>query len=89
MELKAGTIADQSGSMAKAMEEAFMAEWPNVMKNQPLPEPNDQMRLLFIAVAQGIVRHLVANPDAFVVSVASAINHSHAASISIKSTENT
>jgi hypothetical protein len=65
MALKPGTINDYDSSMAQAMEEAFLAEWKNAMGDADLPEPNNQMRLMFVAVAQGVVRHLHENPDAF------------------------
>ena len=65
MALKPGTITDYDNSMAQAMEEAFLAEWKNAMGDADSPEPNNQMRLMFVAVAQGVVRHLHENPDAF------------------------
>lgn len=66
MALKAGIRADYTNSMAQAMEKAFLDEWPKIMdSDEPKPEMTDQMRLLFIAVAQGVVRHLVNNPDSF------------------------
>lgn len=75
MELKAGTTMNDSGSseldnsMAKAIEDAFLKEWPKIMGDgSSAPESNDQMRLLFIAIAQGVIRHLHDNPDAFQVS---------------------
>ena len=71
MALNAGTRtrltpgADQfSDSMAEAMETAFMKEWPVIMHSEA-PKTNDQLRLIFIAVAQGIVRYLKDNADAF------------------------
>jgi hypothetical protein len=33
------------------------------------PETNPQLKLLFVAVAQGVIRHLKDNPDAFIVKV--------------------
>ena len=76
MELNAGTKrkditgADQySDSMAEAMEKAFMREWPVIMGSDPPLPGNDHMRLLFIAVAQGMLRYLVDNPDAITVSI--------------------
>ncbi|ULQ53239.1 hypothetical protein [Flavihumibacter fluvii] len=65
MPLKPGTISDFDSSMAKSMEEAFLAEWKNAMGDADAPEPNNQMRLLFVAIAQGLVKHLHENPDAF------------------------
>ena len=58
-------------SMAQAMEEAFKQEWPYVMKGADTPAANDQMRLMFIAVARGVVKHLKDNHESFKVTVAS------------------
>lgn len=69
MELKPGSIHDFTNSMAKAMEDALIREWPNAMGGQPAPETNAQMRLMFVAIAQGIVSHLKTNHDAFKVTV--------------------
>ncbi len=72
MALKAGsknTGSDYANSMAAAMENAFIQEWPKIMGSEPLPPPDDAMRLLFIAVAQGVVRHLVNNPTSFSVQI--------------------
>jgi hypothetical protein len=77
MALKAGTKRRDSanqdqyvGSMAAAMEHAFLQEWPVIMGTQA-PQPNDHMRLLFIAIAQGVVRHLKDNENAITVDVPS------------------
>ena len=69
MALKAGTVADIAGSMALAMENAmeqlYLAE-----KGEALPSAGaEDRKLLFAAVAQGVVRHLADNPDAFRVEV--------------------
>lgn len=73
MPLKAGTNLDASGfagSMAAAMLEAFKTEWPRVMGHEAaLPESFDQMKLLFAAVAQGVVRHLQQHATDFKVKV--------------------
>ena len=58
-----------TGSLAAAIESAFMQEWPAVMNNAPKPVPNDQMRLLFIAVAQGVLRYLADNELSITVNV--------------------
>lgn len=75
MKLKAGTkkkgiiIEDQySGSMAQAMEKAFIQEWQVIMGTDA-PEMNNHVRLLFIAIAQGVIRHLYDNQDAITVTV--------------------
>jgi len=59
MQVKAGVLSNYTNSMAAAIEHAFMTAWPEIMNGQSAPEPNPQMRLLFIAVAQGVVSHLV------------------------------
>jgi hypothetical protein len=66
--LKAGSKTDYVASMASAMEEAFMHEWGNFMEGADAPKMSDQMRLMFVAIAQGVVNHLKANHDAFKVT---------------------
>ena len=58
-------------SMAEAMVEAFKTEWPHVMGVAPKPENMDQMKLLFAAVAQGVVKHLQIHATDFKVTVTS------------------
>lgn len=64
MALKAGTIGDFSDSMAEVIENAFLEEWPEAMGGADKPETNPQMRLLFVAVAQGVVRYLTDHAEA-------------------------
>ncbi len=70
MPLKAGSLSgsDYDNSMAAAMEAAFNTEWPKVMGSTP-PASNDQMKLMFIAIAQGVISHLSNNSEAFVVEI--------------------
>lgn len=76
MSLKAGSktettpgVDPYADSMAQAIENAFLKEWPVIMgKEKPAPEGNDQMRLMFIAIAQGVVRHLLDNESAITVN---------------------
>jgi hypothetical protein len=73
MALKAGTKhpgdpTGYSGSMAEAMEQVFLKEWPFVMGDAPVPQSNDQMRLLFIAIARGVIQHLEQNHGSFKVT---------------------
>ncbi len=86
MGLKAGKIGDLSASMARAMEDAFRNEWVRV-KEGSAPVMTEDMQLIFVAVAQGVVDHLVANPDAFNVTVNSHssgdTSHSHSTEVSI------
>lgn len=56
-------------SMANAMMTAFLNEWPYVMGDAPKPENLNQMKLLFAAVAQGVVNHLKAHATDFEVTV--------------------
>jgi hypothetical protein len=56
--LKAGKSSDFGNSMAKAMQEAFKAEWLAV-KEEPLPQMAEEyLRPLFVAISQGVVKHL-------------------------------
>lgn len=74
MPLKAGTNLGLSGfadSMAEAMVEAFRDEWPYVMQGAPVPDTSDQMKLLFAAVARGVVKHLQEHATDFKVTVTS------------------
>lgn len=80
MALKSG-FDSFSGSMAAAMQEAFMAAWPEYMEGQPLPDTNPQMQLMFVAVARGVVKHLTENESAFQIIVNSNDSHSHSAYI--------
>ena len=68
MPIKAGTVADFAGSMAEAMEQALAEEYHNV-KGEALPGMGqDDRRMLLSAIAQGVVRHLKDNLDAFILS---------------------
>ncbi len=73
MALKAGSLDDNqfeyATSMAKAMEIAFLEEWPKVMRGSDTPVMDKQMSLMFVAIAQGVVKHLASNAGAFKVSV--------------------
>ena len=61
MALKAGHVANFSGSLAEAIENAMKAEWQAV-KGEPMPDtdPNDR-RILFVAIAQGVLAYLNAH----------------------------
>ena len=69
MALKPGTLDDMVRSMAEAMEQVFRTELPVVVPGADAGRGEAERRLLFVAVAQGVVRHLAANPDAFKVQV--------------------
>jgi len=63
MALKAGTVASFSGSLAEAMDIAMKQEWQAV-KGMALPSQGEEdRRLLFAAIAQGIFDYLKANED--------------------------
>ena len=67
MALRAGTRANFSGSLASSIESAFdsvRAEYGL----DPLPaDGTDDRRMLYLAIARGIVEYVAANEDAFVV----------------------
>jgi hypothetical protein len=73
MKLKAGTLTNQnlnefSNSMASAMMHAMEKEYEAV-KNVELPSiGREDMKIMFSAIAQGVIRHLRDNPDAFKIS---------------------
>jgi len=73
MPLDSGTKAPgsdtYSGSMTDAMEKAFREEWPYVMGDADLPASNEQLNLMFRAVAQGVIRHLRQNCTSMKVTV--------------------
>jgi hypothetical protein len=69
------------GSMAEAMEKAFEKEWPFIMGSAPKPPSSPEMQLLFIAIAQGVVKHLVSNASAIQILVSPMINHAHPAHV--------
>lgn len=94
MALKPGSInlsknpssSEWTLSMAKAIEDAFLEEWPQAMPGQAAPELNDQMRLIFVAVAKGVVKHLGQNGTAFQVTNANAsgnTTHTHTATTTV------
>lgn len=67
-QLKAGGLDDFAGSMAEAMDLALNAAL--VAEDKPPLDMTDSAeardrRTLFVAIAQGVVNHLVANHDAF------------------------
>ncbi len=62
MSLIAGHVVDFSGSLAEAIETAMKAEWEAV-KHAPMPDadPRDR-RILFVAIAQGLLSYLDNHP---------------------------
>jgi hypothetical protein len=86
-DLKPGYVVgpEFQGSMAQAIEIAFNELQPEASKLAP--DESDpatiEHRKLFVAIARGVVRHLAANPGAFVVNPQA----DHAHDISIRKTE--
>lgn len=60
--LKAGSFDDLADSMAGAIDAAMQEEW-HAAKGQPLPEGlgREDRRILFAAVAKGVLRYLHAH----------------------------
>ena len=76
MALKAGTInstditnTDNSTSMAEVMEQVFHKALPSVVPGADPTKGEAERQLLFVAVAQGVVRHLQEHHDDFKVEV--------------------
>ena len=69
MAIKPGTVGDFSNSMAQAMENALATEY-QTLKGESLPSTGEEdRRMLLVAIAQGVTRHLLDNLDAFQMSV--------------------
>lgn len=64
MALKPGTYGNLGGSMAGAIQTAFNAHFKEIVGKDP-PISNKQIELLCIAVAEGVINHLKAHPEAF------------------------
>ncbi len=61
MAIKPGPVADFSNSMAAAMENALATEY-QALKGQALPDMGEEdRRMLLVAIAQGVTRHLIDN----------------------------
>lgn len=70
--LIAGNLIDglNANSMAKDIEDEFIKQWPRAMEGTGLSvRVDNQLRLLFVAVARGVIKHLHRNKDAFEVTV--------------------
>jgi hypothetical protein len=69
MALKPGTATQIHGSLAEDIECAFAAEL-YALKQKELPETGQQeMRMLFAAIAQAVLSYLAANPSQLAVTV--------------------
>lgn len=63
MALKAGTVASFGNSLAEAMDNAMKQEWQAV-KGVPLPSQGEEdRRLLFAAISQGLFSFLKQHED--------------------------
>ena len=69
MALKAGSITNFEGSMAAAMEQALGEEY-QIAKQAPLPATGEEdRRLLFVAIARGVLEYLKAHEDEILTSI--------------------
>ena len=77
-QLYGGTLADfdTTDNMAREIENAFGAMRLAAGITQPLPAGTNaqDMRIMFLAIARGVVQHLANNPGAFQVTVSDGIN---------------
>lgn len=63
MVLKAGRVKDFSGSLAEAIETAMKEEW-QLVKGEALPSAGEEeRRVLFVAVARGVIKFLDDHQD--------------------------
>jgi hypothetical protein len=67
IELYAGTLTNFNDSMAKAIEDALT----NLIGPLPSAPPAviQDRRVLFVAIAEGVINHLKAKQEAFVITV--------------------
>lgn len=69
MALKAGTVNDFSGSLTAAMELAMAEQW-QLAKGSVLPGVGeDDRRLLFAAISQGLFKYLHDNQDLLITRI--------------------
>jgi len=72
-QLYGGTLGDfdSADNMAKEIETAFAAMRVAAGITQPLPSGSNaqDMRIMFLAIARGVIQHLANNPVAFQVQV--------------------
>jgi len=69
MALKPGSVADFDNSMAEAIEQAMQDEWQEV-KGVELPSQGEvDRRLLFVAVARGVLRYLKTHENEVLTSI--------------------
>lgn len=77
-QLYGGTLADFDSvdNMAKEIENAFAVVRLSAGITDPLPSGSNagDMRMMFIAIATGVINHLKNNPKAFAVEVSDGTN---------------
>ncbi len=70
MEFKPGTLSDYTDSMGERIRIVFEKLWEDKYGKKLPSKSKDKRRLLFVAIAQGVIQHLQANAqDAFNVEV--------------------
>ena len=83
-QLRAGTLADLANSMSSYMERAMQNEWRQV-KGYALPggAGEQDRKILFAAVAQGLLKYLYDHQADVETSTAGGGNHKHRLSFSV------
>ena len=79
VDLKAGTLDEIAGSMAAYIDKAMHNEWEAV-KGKPLPDPlgEEDRKILFKAIAQGVLKFLYDNRiNISTTEVDGSVLHSH------------
>ncbi len=82
MEIKPGTVGDFEDSMAQAMERALELEYLAIKGRNILGMGEQERRIILVAIAQGVTRHLLDNLDAFEITGSSETGGSVTAGIS-------
>lgn len=68
-QLKGGHAADMTNSMAEAIETALQQEWP-LARGVPLPPDGmAERRILFVAIARGVLQYLKDHQHEFINSI--------------------
>ena len=67
---------DSTSNMAREIENAYIAMRQDVGITEPLPTGGNAQdrRLLFLAIARGVIQHLANNPKALQVSVSDGVD---------------
>jgi len=67
--LKPGRVSSFSNSMAEAIDEAFKEEWQIEIGTPLLEAGTRERKVLFAAIARGVVKHFEQHPGAFEIDV--------------------